>query len=138
MLEITPDHRATLRALSHPVKPTVWIGAAGLSEAVIHELDQALKSHELIKVKVSKDERETREVLLQQICRQLGAAPVQHIGRTLVIYRPVPDEVMGANVGKVAGQAIRKGKKQPPAPSQNKDSSQKRKRNTGTPRSTRS
>jgi len=95
MLEITPTHRATLKALSHPIKPVVWVGAAGLSEMVIRELDQALKSHELIKIKVSNEEREAREALLAQICERLGAAPVRHTGRTIVVYRPAPVETPG-------------------------------------------
>ena len=133
MLALTPGQRAALKALSHPIKPTVWIGTAGLSEAVIHELDQALKSRELIKIKVSNDDRKTREVLLEQICIQLGAAPVQHIGRTLVIYRPVPDEIKGENVRKVATEASPKGKKRRPgASSENKDSSRRGRRNTRT------
>ncbi len=84
--------RRDLRALSQRIKPVVWIGAAGLSESVIHELDRALKSHELIKIKVSADERETREAMLEEICQRLSAAPVRHIGRILVIYRPDVDD----------------------------------------------
>jgi RNA-binding protein len=135
MSALTPGQRAALRALSHPIKPTVWIGTAGLSEAVIHELDQALKSRELIKIKVSNDDRETREALLEQICRQLEAAPVRHIGRTLVIYRPFPDEIMGDNVRK-ATEATPEGKKRRPAASpKNKDSSGQGRRNIRTARS---
>jgi RNA-binding protein len=84
--------RPDLKARAHALKPVVWIGAAGLSENVIHELDQGLKSHELIKVKVSSDERQTRTAWLNEICDRLGAAPVQHIGKILVIYRPQPEK----------------------------------------------
>ena len=52
--------RPDLKARAHALKPVVWIGSAGLSENVMHELDQGLKSHELIKVKVASDERHTR------------------------------------------------------------------------------
>jgi len=69
------------------------IGEAGLSENVILELDRGLKSHELIKIKVLSNERKTRELLLEEICQRLEAAPVQHIGKILVIYRPKPEEV---------------------------------------------
>ncbi len=127
MLELTPSHRNILKALSHPIKPTVWIGAAGLSEAVIHELDQALKSHELIKVKVASGERETREALLEQICGRLGAAPVRHTGRTLVIYRPFPDEITGENVKKAGGKTAHKGEKRRPTASENKGPSRRAK-----------
>jgi RNA-binding protein len=92
MLELASVRRRSLQARAHAIKPIVWIGAAGLWEGIIHELDQGLKSHELIKVKVSSDERETRNALLEEICERLDAAPVQHIGKTLVIYRPQPDK----------------------------------------------
>jgi RNA-binding protein len=92
MPALTLAHRRDLRALSHHIKPLVWIGAAGLSESVIRELDRALKSHELIKIKVAADEPETREAMLEEICQRLSAAPVRHIGRMLVIYRPDVDD----------------------------------------------
>jgi RNA-binding protein YhbY len=74
---------------------------AGLSESVIDELDRALKSHELIKIKVSGGEREVRQAMLEEICQRLGAAPVRHIGGILVIYRPKEDEIGGEIRGKV-------------------------------------
>ena len=92
MLELASVRRRSLKARAHAIKPIVWIGTAGLWEGIIHELDQGLKSHELIKVKVSSDERETRDALLEEICERLDAAPVQHIGKILVIYRPRPDK----------------------------------------------
>ena len=93
MPALTLAHRRELRALSHHIKPVVWISVAGLSESVIRELDRALKSHELIKIKVFSDEREMRNMLLEEICQRLEAAPVQHIGKILVIYRPKSDEI---------------------------------------------
>lgn len=93
MLTLTLVRRRALRALAHAITPVVRIGETGLSENVIHELDQALRSHELIKIKVFSDERKTRDALLEEICRRLEAAPVQHIGKVLVIYRPKPDQI---------------------------------------------
>lgn len=93
-LTITLAHRRNLSALAHGIRPVVWIGTAGLSESVIHELDRALKSHELIKIRVTGDERDMREAMLAEICERLSAAPVRHIGRILVIYRPNPDKTM--------------------------------------------
>ncbi|MBA2660209.1 MAG: YhbY family RNA-binding protein [Nitrosospira sp.] len=93
MLALTLARRRALTALAHAIKPVVQIGAAGLTENVIHELNQGLKSHELIKVKVFSDERGMRDVLLKEICQRLEAAPVQHIGKIFVIYRPKPDEI---------------------------------------------
>ena len=96
--ELALLRRPDLKARAHALKPIVWIGAAGLSENVIHELDQGLKSHELIKVKVSSDERQTRTAWLSEICDRLGATPVQHIGKILVIYRPLPEKEIVANL----------------------------------------
>ena len=93
--------RPDLKARAHALKPVVWIGAAGLSENIIHELDQGLKSHELIKVKVSSDERQTRAAWLNEICDRLGASPVQHIGKILVIYRPLPKKEIVADLSPV-------------------------------------
>ena len=90
--ELAIRGRPDLKARAHALKPVVWIGAAGLSENVIHEVDQGLRSHELIKVKVASDERQTRTAWLNEICGRLGAAPVQHIGKILVIYRPQPEK----------------------------------------------
>lgn len=88
--------RPDLKARAHALKPVVWIGSAGLSENVMHELDQGLRSHELIKVKVASDERHTRTAFLNEICERLGARPVQHIGKILVIYRPQPEQIVTA------------------------------------------
>ena len=93
MLAITLVRRRALRALAHAIPPVVRIGEAGLSENVIHELDLGLRNHELIKIKVFSDDRKKRAGLLEEICRRLDAAPVQHIGKILVIYRPKPDQI---------------------------------------------
>lgn len=91
MLQLTPAQRKHLRALAHPLKPVVMIGNAGLSEAVIAEADRALAAHELIKVRVLNDDRAERESWLNNLCKTLGAAPVQHIGKLLLLYRPAAE-----------------------------------------------
>jgi len=67
------------------------IGNAGLTEAVLKEIALTLKTHELIKIRVMSDDRALRESMLESICTQLDAAPVQHIGKILVIYKPNPE-----------------------------------------------
>lgn len=69
------------------------IGNAGLTPAVLHEIDVNLLAHKLIKVRVFSDEREARAALLERICNELDAAPVQHIGKLLVLHRERPAEV---------------------------------------------
>ncbi|QBE61995.1 ribosome assembly RNA-binding protein YhbY [Pseudoduganella lutea] len=88
MLNLTPVERSALRAEAHALKPIVLIGEAGLSEAVMKEIDLGLDSHGLIKVRVFGDDREARIEMYETICEQLEAAPVQHIGKLLVLYRP--------------------------------------------------
>ncbi|MBV1774190.1 ribosome assembly RNA-binding protein YhbY [Burkholderiaceae bacterium DAT-1] len=88
MLELTRDERMFLRAQAHGLSPVVMIGNNGLTDAVIREIAINLDAHELIKVRVLGDDREQRNTWFQEICEQLGCAPVQHIGKLLVLYRP--------------------------------------------------
>ena len=88
MIKLTPVERAALRAEAHGLKPVVMIGEAGLTPAVIKEIDLGLDSHGLIKVRVFGDDREARAGMYDAICEELKAAPVQHIGKLLVLYRP--------------------------------------------------
>jgi RNA-binding protein len=93
MLKLTPVERSSLRAEAHALKPIVIIGEAGLTPAVIKEIDLGLNSHGLIKVRVFGDDREARLAMYETICGDLGAAPVQHIGKLLVVYRPKKEVV---------------------------------------------
>lgn len=88
MLKLTPAERSELRSEAHGLKPIVLIGDAGLSPAVLKEIDAGLNAHGLIKVRVFGDDREARSAMYDTICSELSAAPVQHIGKLLVIYRP--------------------------------------------------
>lgn len=91
MLDITSEQRRSLRARAHALNPVVSISQNGLSESVLKEIGRSLDSHELIKIRVYNDERAVREEYLTVICDQLGAAPVQHIGKLLVVWRPAPE-----------------------------------------------
>ena len=91
MLPLTVSERLALKGRAHALNPTVMIGNAGLTDAVLKEIDGSLKVHELIKIRVMHDDRALREAALKYICDQLDAAPVQHIGKILVVYKPNPD-----------------------------------------------
>jgi putative YhbY family RNA-binding protein len=93
MLNLTPAERSALRAEAHALNPVVIIGESGLTPAVMKEIDASLNAHGLIKVRVFGDEREARVAIYETICKELDAAPVQHIGKLLVIYRPKKDKV---------------------------------------------
>ncbi|MBU0623027.1 MAG: YhbY family RNA-binding protein [Gammaproteobacteria bacterium] len=89
MLTLTVPQRLELKGRAHSLKPVVIIGNAGLSPAVLDEIERSLKSHDLLKIRVMNDDREAREAMLQEICEVLKAGPVQHIGKMLVVYRPL-------------------------------------------------
>jgi putative YhbY family RNA-binding protein len=88
MLKLTPAERSSLRAEAHALSPVVIIGEAGLSPAVLKEIENSQNSHGLIKIRVFGDDREARIAIYDTVCAQLDAAPVQHIGKLLVVYRP--------------------------------------------------
>jgi RNA-binding protein len=92
MLTLTVAERRELKASAHALSPTVMIGNAGLTESVLKEIASSLKIHELIKIRVMSDERAQREMMLEAICDRLNAAPVQHIGKILVVYQPNPEK----------------------------------------------
>jgi RNA-binding protein len=91
-LALASSERRALRARAHALDPVVIIGEAGLTAGVLREIDRALASHELVKVRAPAAARDGRETLLAQVCDALGAAPVQHIGKILVVFRPRPPE----------------------------------------------
>ena len=90
MLCLSPAERKALRARAHHLDPVVLIGSGVLTPEVLREIDANLKSHELIKVRVLGDDRGARNTLISEICEATGGAPVQRIGKILVIYRPRP------------------------------------------------
>jgi RNA-binding protein len=87
MKSLTPAQRQHLKGLAHSRQPVVMIGGSGLTPAVLKEIELALAAHELIKIKAASDELDTRRSWLEEICAATGAAPVQQIGKVLVIYR---------------------------------------------------
>ena len=89
-LQLTVAQRKEHRAEAHHLDPVVMIGNDGMTPAIVRETDAALKAHGLIKVRVLGDDRAARETIYQSLCDELGAAPIQHIGKLLVLWRPKP------------------------------------------------
>ena len=87
MKSLTAAQRQFLKGLAHSRQPVVMIGNQGLTAAVLKEIERGLDAHELIKVKAASDEPDTRRAWMEEICAATGAAPVQQIGKVLVIYR---------------------------------------------------
>ncbi|MBS0319512.1 MAG: YhbY family RNA-binding protein [Proteobacteria bacterium] len=100
MLTLTPQQRRALRAKAHHLSPSVMIGQHGLTPQVLHEIDLALLAHDLVKVKAADDDRDVRTALMAAVCGALDCAPVQQLGKMLVLWRPNPDR-------KAAGKATR-------------------------------
>jgi putative YhbY family RNA-binding protein len=91
MIELSPKARRELRAKAHRLHPVVIIGQHGLTPRVLHEIDVALRAHGLVKVRVFSEDRGEREAMLGRIASELDGAPVQHLGKILIVWRPVEE-----------------------------------------------
>ena len=91
MIELTSKQRRELRAKAHALHPVVSVGQHGLTSQVMREVDVALKAHGLVKVRVFSEDRAEREAMLGRIADALDAAPVQHLGKLLIVWRPVEE-----------------------------------------------
>ena len=96
ILDLTSAQRRALRSRAHALNPVVMVGEAGLTTTVLNEIHRNLASHELIKIRVFAGDHAIRGRFMGEICATLHAAPVQHIGRILVIYRPAPEKTVAA------------------------------------------
>ncbi|MEY2683561.1 MAG: hypothetical protein RJA09_705 [Pseudomonadota bacterium] len=102
-INLTPAQRKVHRADAHHLDPVVLIGSDGLTPAVTREVDAALKAHGLIKVRVFSDDRTQRDTILQTLADTLEAAPIQHIGKLLVLWRPVPEKAKAVDEDRMPG-----------------------------------
>ena len=103
LIQLTPAQRKVHRAEAHHLSPVVMIGNDGLTDAVKKETDAALQSHGLIKIRVFSDDRVARENFLQTLADELSAAPIQHIGKLLVLWRPKVDKERPVDEDRMAG-----------------------------------
>lgn len=87
-IELTPAERREYRAQAHHLDPVVLIGADGLTPAVRKEVEAALSAHGLIKVRMASDDRVAREEAFRSLADELHAAPIQHIGKLFILWRP--------------------------------------------------
>ena len=81
-----------LRAAAHTLKPVVMIGNHGYTEAVGLAIDEALDTHELIKVRLRGIAQEDRKEISQQICDKYDAEEIDMIGAIVVLFRKNPDK----------------------------------------------
>jgi RNA-binding protein len=84
---LSGKQRRFLRARAHALRPVVAVGNAGVTPALLSEIDNSLEHHELLKIKIASNEREERELIGVMICAELGCEPIAQIGKILVVYR---------------------------------------------------
>jgi RNA-binding protein len=102
-INLTPAQRKDHRAEAHHLNAVVMIGSDGLTDAVKKETDAALNAHGLIKIRVLSDDRTSREAMFHTLAEELSAAPIQHIGKLLVLWRPVPAKEKKVSEDRMAG-----------------------------------
>jgi RNA-binding protein len=90
-MTLSSKERAALRAEAHHLSPIVHVGHQGLTDALRQTLDDALRTHELVKVALTKSTDVSAKDAARQLAEQLGAEVVQTIGRTCTLYRENPD-----------------------------------------------
>jgi RNA-binding protein len=92
-VELTAKDRARLKARAHALEPNVSVGNAGLTKAVIAEVERALAKRELIKVKVQVDDRDLRKQIGDEMGTVTDAAVVHRVGKIVILFRPKPDDL---------------------------------------------
>jgi RNA-binding protein len=90
-MSISSRERAELRAEAHHLSPLVHVGHQGLTDSLFQALDDALRTHELVKVALAKTTDVSAKDASHAIAERLGADVVQTIGRTCTLYRHNPD-----------------------------------------------
>ncbi|QBG88012.1 ribosome assembly RNA-binding protein YhbY [Xanthomonas oryzae] len=85
---LTSAQNRFLRGQAHDLKALLQTGGKGVTPAFLAELEDVLARHELIKVKVASEDRETRDALIAELIEQTGSALVQRIGHVAILYRP--------------------------------------------------
>lgn len=83
--------RAGLRAEAHHLEPLAHVGVQGATDAVLAAIDDALRTHELVKIAIGRHEGLEPKTLANAIAESLGADVIQVIGRKVTIYRSNPD-----------------------------------------------
>lgn len=81
-----------LRALAHHLEPIVQVGKEGISDAVVRAALEAIRDHELVKVRLPQVDKAERTAMSAELVRATSALLVAEIGRIVVLYRPHPEK----------------------------------------------
>jgi RNA-binding protein len=84
---LTNPQKRYLKSLAHDLRPVILVGAKGVSASLLSELDAALEQHELVKVKISAEDRETRDSWIASMVEGSQAGLVTRIGNIAVMFR---------------------------------------------------
>lgn len=85
--QLSNNQKKYLRGIAHGLNPMIIVGANGITESLMAELDGTLTQHELLKIKLANDDREERKEMVETILAETGALLVQTVGKMCVIYR---------------------------------------------------
>ncbi len=89
-MSLSEAQKRQLRKIGHTLKPTVIIGANGLTDAVCEEIDHTIDHHELIKIKVNAGDRDVRDEMIATLCERVGATLIQRVGHIALVFRRNP------------------------------------------------
>ncbi len=87
-MQLTTKEKQQLKAKAHQLKPILMIGNLGITENLQKEFERCLYDHELIKIRISGTDRESKKALFAQLCEAADAVPVQLIGNIGIVYKP--------------------------------------------------
>jgi RNA-binding protein len=90
-MKLSSTQKRHLRSLGHHLKPVVRVGQHGLRDAVMQEIELALDSHELVKIKIAA-ERDSRNAMAAEIVEKTGAEAIHSIGQMIVLFRRNPKQ----------------------------------------------
>jgi RNA-binding protein len=90
--KLSSRERAHLKARAHALEPVVRVGQAGITAALVTEVDRALTALELIKISIAVDDRDERRSLGDALAERVGATAVHRVGKILILWRPRPTD----------------------------------------------
>ena len=93
-MKLTTKQIKFLRARAHELKPIVTVGNAGLTDAVLNEIESSIEHHELMKVRLNASTRDDRNAMINKVCESIHAHLVNSIGHVAVFYRPASNPVI--------------------------------------------
>ncbi|MGD8558173.1 MAG: ribosome assembly RNA-binding protein YhbY [Gammaproteobacteria bacterium] len=93
-MPLSAKQKKFLKARAHKLKPVVIVGAAGVTESVISEIDSSIEHHELMKVRLNTGTRDEQQAMIDTICDAVHAQCVNTIGHVAIFYRPAKEPVL--------------------------------------------